>query len=494
MKRLLGLVAAVIVAGPACTVGPDYTRPTITTPDAWYEAHVQGVAEGSAHVQTWWTVFDDRMLDELIHDAQANNLDIQVAFFRIVEARAIRGIVAGDRYPQVDVTAEASTAEPSESTTGLTERVDTFSFGAGLAWEIDLFGRIRRSVEAATAQYEASVEDYRDVLVTLLGDVAINYLDVRTLQARLHYARSNIEAQRESLALTGDRFKAGLTSALDVAQAESNLARSEAEVPALEAGLEAALNRLEVLVGRQPGALHERLADVQPIPLPPDEVAMGLPAELLRQRPDVRRAERELAAQTARIGVATADLYPRLSLTGFFASDAGVFGDVATGKSVTWGIGIPLRWQVFSGGKVQNQIRAEQARADQAFKLYEQSVLLALEEVQTALAAYAQERLRVGQLRRATDATQRAVDLVRTQYISGLTNFQNVLDTQRTLFQLQQELASSEGTRVQSLVDLYRALGGGWDIENPDVTPRPAGLEQDAEAGRVYTILPPSDS
>jgi len=491
MKRLGGLILAGAVALPACTVGPDYTRPVVTTPDAWYEAHVQGVSEGSAHVQTWWTVFEDPLLAELIRDAEESNKDLQEAYFRILEARAIRGIAVGARYPQVDVTAEASTAEPSESATGLTERVDNFAFGAGLAWEIDLFGRIRRGVEAATAQYDASVEDYRDVLVTLLGDVALNYLQVRTLQARLFYARSNIDAQSESLALTQARFNAGLTSALDVAQAESNLGRSEAEVPALEALLEAALNRVEVLTGRPPGALHERLAVVQPIPLPPGEVALGLPANLLRQRPDVRRAERQLAAQTARIGVATADLYPRLSLTGFFASDAGDLGDLATGKSLTWGIGIPLRWNVFSGGKVQNQIQAERARADQAFKRYEQSVLLALEEVQSTLAAYGQERLRAEQLGKATDATQRAVDLVRTQYVSGLTNFQNVLDTQRTLFQLQQQLADSEGRQVQNLVALYRALGGGWDVAAPDVA-MPAELRREADEERLFSI-PPSE-
>ena len=491
MKRLGGLILATALALPACTVGPDYTRPVVTTPDAWYQAHTQGITEGSAHVQTWWTVFEDPLLAELIRDAEESNKVLQVAYFRILEARAIRGIAVGDRYPQVDVTAEASTVDPSESATGLTERADTYAFGAGLAWEIDLFGRIRRGVEAATAQYDASVEDYRDVLVTLLGDVALNYLEVRTLQARLFYARSNIDAQRESLKITQARFDAGLTSALDVAQAESNLGRSEAEVPAIEALLEASLNRVEVLTGRPPGALHERLADVRPIPLPPQEVALGLPANLLRQRPDVRQAERQLAAQTARIGVATADLYPRLSLTGFFASDAGDLGDLATGRSLTWGIGIPLRWNVFSGGKVQNQIQAERARADQAFKRYEQSVLRALEEVQTALAAYTKEKLRAQQLGVATDATQRAVDLVRTQYVSGLTNFQNVLDTQRTLFQLQQELANSEGQQVQNLVALYRALGGGWNVEAPGVA-IPADLNKEADEERLFSI-PPSE-
>jgi NodT family efflux transporter outer membrane factor (OMF) lipoprotein len=487
MTRHWGLALAGALALPACTVGPDYTRPVATTPDAWYEAHVRGIDEGSASVQTWWSVFEDALLSELIQEAEASNKDLQGAFFRILEARAIRGIAVGDKYPQVDVTAEASTSDPSESATSLTERVDTFAFGAGLAWEIDLFGRIRRSVEAATAQYDASVEDYRDVLVTLLGDVARNYLSVRTIQAQLHYARSNIDAQRESLRITQARFDAGLTSALDVAQAESNLGRSEAQVPLLEAQLEAAQNRLEVLVGRQPGELHARLGEVQPIPDPPAEVALGVPGELLRQRPDIRRAERLLAAQTARIGIATADLYPRLSLTGFFASDAGELGDLASGNSWTWGVGIPLRWSVFSGGRVQSQIQAERARADQAFKAYEQAVLRALEEVQTAYVAYAQELLRVEQLTQATDATQRAVDLVRTQYVSGLTNFQNVLDTQRTLFELQQQLASSEGQRVQSLVALYRALGGGWDREAADVT-MPAELREEAEEDRLFSI------
>ena len=183
MKRLGVPILAGALALPACTVGPDYTKPVVTTPDAWYEAHVRGIGEGSASVLTWWTVFDDPILDELIRDAQESNKDLQGAYFRILEARAIRGIAVGDRYPQVDVNAEASTADPSESATGLTERADTFAFGAGLAWEIDLFGRIRRSVEAATAQYDASVEDYRDVLVTLLGDIAFSYLEVRTLQA-----------------------------------------------------------------------------------------------------------------------------------------------------------------------------------------------------------------------------------------------------------------------------------------------------------------------
>jgi NodT family efflux transporter outer membrane factor (OMF) lipoprotein len=491
MKRLGGLVLAGALALPACTVGPDYTQPVVTTPDVWYQAHVQGVSEGSAPVQTWWTVFEDPLLSELIQEAEESNRDLQGAYFRILEARAIRGIAAGEKYPQVDVTAEASTVDPSESATGLTERTDLYSFGAGLGWEIDLFGRIRRSVEAADAQYEASVEDYRDVLVTLLGEVARNYVSVRTAQAQLIYARSNITAQRESLKITQARFDAGLTSALDVAQAESNLGRSEAQVPLLEAQLEAALNRLEVLVGRQPGELHARLGEVQPIPDPPDEVALGVPAELLRQRPDIRRAERLLAAQTARIGVATADLYPRLSLTGFFASDAGELGDLASGSSWTWGIGIPLRWNVFSGGRVQSQIQAERARADQAFKAYEQSVLRALEEVQTSYVAYAQELVRVEQLTQATDATQRAVDLVRTQYVSGLTNFQNVLDTQRTLFQLQQQLASSEGRRVQQLVALYRALGGGWDPQAVDVA-LPDPLRKEADEERLFSI-PPSD-
>ena len=475
MKRALVASIAVLPIA-ACTVGPDYVSPVLDTPDVWAQTAAAGLTEGDAALQTWWTVFDDPLLAELVAEAEESNRDLHAAYYRIVESRALRGIAESQGRPQVEAQANVARTKPSESTSFLEEATTPASATLGATWELDLFGRIRRSVEAATADYQASIEDYRDLLVTLLSDVALNYIDARSLQLRIDYALGNIEAQRSSLELTRDRFKAGLTSGLDVAQAESNLASTESEVPRLRAAREAALNRLAVLVGRTPGELHKRFAAPADIPAPPETVATGLPAELLRQRPDVRGAERRLAAQTARIGIATAELYPRLSISGFFGTDALDIDDFGTSKGTTWSIGLPVQWAIFQGGRIRAQIRAEQARTDAAFKAYEQTVLRAIEDVRTSMALYSHEGLRLRKLGEAVDATERSVELVRTQYLAGLTNFQNVLDSERSLFRLQDQLAESEGLRVQSLVDVYRALGGGWDTQAPDVL-APAGLE-----------------
>jgi NodT family efflux transporter outer membrane factor (OMF) lipoprotein len=348
--------------------------------------------------------------------------------------------------------------------------IDSWIFGLDLSWEIDLFGRIRRTVEASDAQLQASVEDYRDVLVTLYAEVGSAYVDARTFQTRLDFATRNVEAQRYSLELTRDRFSAGLTSALDVAQAEQNLAQTESTIPSLTIGLEASLNRLAVLLGEAPGELHDELEAYAGLPQPDDKVAYGIPADLLRRRPDIRQAERLLASQTARIGIATADLYPTLSLGGSVGLEALDFEDLGDGSSLFWSIVPQISWPIFTGGKIRNQIRAEEARADQALAAYEQTVLLALEEVQNSLVAYGQEKLRRDRLLEAVQASQRAVDLVETQYVSGLTNFQNFLDAQRSLFRQQDELAESAGEVVNNLITLNKALGGGWSPSRAEVT------------------------
>jgi NodT family efflux transporter outer membrane factor (OMF) lipoprotein len=303
-------------------------------------------------------------------------------------------------------------------------------------------------------------------MVALFAEVAASYVDVRAFQLRIAFAQDNVESQRESLQLTRDRFNAGLTSALDVAQAESNLGETEATIPNLEAALEIALNRLAILLAVPPGTLHEELGEESDVPVPPDTIAVGLPAELLRQRPDIRSAERALAAQTAQIGVATADLYPRFSLAGLLTFDVAGPGD---GSGVSWSIVPGMRWNIFNAGRVRSQIQVEEARTEQLFLAYEQTVLLALEEVENSLVSYAKEQARQQKLTEAVDASQRAVDLVRTQYLAGLTNFQNVLDSQRTLFRLQDALAESEGLLSQDLVFVYQALGGGWAPISADV-------------------------
>ena len=481
---LLALVASIT----ACMVGPNYKTPVVEVPDLWHDAATEGVADGQSPVHKWWETFDDPILVDLIHRAQAANLDLRQAVSRIRETRALRRITGGDRVPDLNVGGEAGRTQISENqipVLGSIDPVSQYSLTFDSVWELDFFGRIRRQIESADATYQASIEDYRDVLVTLFAEVARNYFDVRELQQRIQYAEENIRTQQNTLQLTEDRFDAGLVSALDIAQAESNLANTEAQVPTFEAGLQAALNRLAVLLGKPPGELHDTLLETRPIPSPPDEVAVGLPADLLRQRPDVRRAERDLAAQTARIGVATADLYPRFSLSGFLGLQSRG-GDFLSADSVTWGINLPFVWQLFSGGRVRGQIDLERARTEQLVSFYEQTILIALEDVETSLAIYEWEKERRLRLLRAVDASQRSVGLVRTQYMAGLTDFQNVLDSERSLTTQQDQLAASEGFVVKSLASVYKALGGGWK-ENPNV---PETFTEGADAAAAKNFFP----
>jgi NodT family efflux transporter outer membrane factor (OMF) lipoprotein len=456
-----------------CSVGPDYETPELPgMPDAWHTAAVDGVIEGQAPLETWWTIFDDPTLTSLIERSRITNLTLREAVWRVEEARSLRGVVSGQLVPNVGLDTQAGRSSPSDNgplgelaPEGGFEAADLFDIGAGASWEIDVWGRVRRQVEAADATVEASVEDYRDVLVGLFAEVAVNYITVREQQERLRLARANVEGQESTLKLTQDRFDAGLVSALDIAQAESNLANTRSLIPLLERIRELALNRLSVLLGSSPGAVDAELSDEGEIPEEPASVTAGLPADLLRQRPDIRAAERRLAAQTARIGVATAELYPQFSLTGFLGLQSTDAGDLFSSDSVTWSIGLPIRWKLFAGGAVRSQIAAERARTEQLIAAYEGAVLLALEEVEDAMISYATEIRRRGRLAESVDATQRSLDLVLTQYRAGLTDFQNVLDTQRSLLSRQDDLAASEGQVIKSLVALYRALGGGWDPE-----------------------------
>ncbi|UCF69280.1 MAG: efflux transporter outer membrane subunit [Acidobacteriota bacterium] len=481
--RALVVAAAACMLATSCKVGPDYVRLEVSMPDVWNQRALEGMREGEAPLQTWWEELGDPLLVELIERAEAANLDLRQGVARIREARALRRVAGADRSPDLSATGDYTRSESSD-TIGLGEvdAGDLYTAGVDATWEIDLFGRVRRSVEAATADLEASIEDYRDVLVTLFAEVALNYVDVRTLQARIELAEANVETQMETLQLTQDRFDAGLVSALDIAQAESNLASTEARIPALESSLIAARNRIAVLLGEAPGELDDELEPNRPIPDPPDEVAVGLPANLLRQRPDVRRAERDLAGQTARIGVAAADLYPRFSLSGFLGLQSASGGDFFDGDSVTWSIGLPFVSNLFTGGRVRGRIEAEKARTQQLAALYEQTILLALEEVENFVAGYALELRRREQLLLATDATKRSVELVRTQYITGLTDFQNVLDSQRSLVNQQDQLATSEGEVVKNLISLYKALGGGWTVDPEEAETLTSGSRPPAAA------------
>ena len=452
-------------------LGPDYAEPRLDMQDVWHQEITKGLADGKADLQTWWMVFNDPVLNRLIERADQGNLQLKEAFARIKEARANRGIKAGERFPDLNATGDARRIRSPHTllppTTQKSRTDDFFKFGGEGSWEIDFWGRIDRSIESADASLEASMEDYRDVLVMLYSDVSTNYVEARALQDRIKYVRGNIETQRKSLQLTKDRFDAGLAPDLDVQQAELNLARTESTLPTLEMLLVQTINRLGVLLGEHPSALHDELVKPASIPNPSESITVGLPVELLRQRPDIRQAERELAAQTARIGVAKADLYPTFSLFGTFEIGANDFSDVLSySKSRMHSFGPSFRWNIFDGGRVRNQIRAEDARTEQALVRYEQTVLDALEDVENAMISYIQEEVRRNALERSVKAARKSTDLVRTLYISGLTDFQNVQEMERFQFEQEDQFAESEGKVIQNLISVYRSLGGGW---NPGV-------------------------
>ena len=470
-SRQSWLALALVLALGGCAVGPDYEEPDITAPDAWTGAVEKELSQEVPDLEGWWTVLGDTTLTALIAQADTSNLDLAAALARLKEARAGTGVAEGAYWPSLDAYGSYGRTQISEeSVPGNTlggGPANLWQAGFDATWEIDIFGRNRRTVQAATAIWQASVESYRDVLVSLYGEVAANYIAVRTLQARLEYANNNAEALAETAQLTHDRYDAGLTSLLDVTRARSNLAAQRATIPILESDLNAAMNRMAILMGLPPGAMHARLQEVRPLPEAPTDLLVGLPADLLRRRPDVRQAERELAAQTARIGVATADLYPSFSIRGLLGLESTEWGDLG-GDSGTWSLIPGFRWNLFNGGANRNRIRIEEARAEESLAFYEKTVLGALEDVENAMVALNRERIRRDHLQVAVDASEQSVSLVHTQYISGLTDFQNYLDAQRSMITQQDELAVSEGTVVQNLISLNKALGGGW---SPDRIP-----------------------
>ncbi len=466
-KRLTSAAAlalALAIGTAGCAVGPNYTAPDPRMPDAWHQDLVRGLDRGEANLQTWWTLLDDPVLTRLIDQAARHNLGLQGAAARVAEARARRGVARGAWFPTLGAAFSYARSQFSQELAPPLggNANDVFSTGVDSSWEIDIFGRIRRSVESADASLEATVEDYRDVMVTVLAEVALTYVDARTQQERIRYTEQNIETQRGSLDLTRARFKAGLVGELDVQQALENLSSTEAFLPQLEAALSRSIHALGVLLGEHPNALFAELTPPGPIPLPPDEILVGVPTDVLRQRPDIRAAERSLSASTARIGAATADLYPRLSLLGTFAFDALDAAKLFTGDASAFSVGPSIRWNLFDGGRVRANIDAEDAITQQALVVYEQTILDALLEVEDAMVDYARESERMDALERSAAAAEAAVNLVTTLYRTGLTDFQNVLDTERSQFVRQDELANSQGVVTQNLIRIYKSLGGGW--------------------------------
>jgi len=463
MRLVLSLVSAssFLLLNGCISVGPDYEQPETPMPDAWHEAVQEEFESGDPDLQIWWTVFGDEMLNGLITKASTNNLDLKTAAARIEQSAALRGVSASQYWPDIVAGASATAIKTSPLQGSLED--EAYQAGLSMAWELDLWGRIRRSVESADASLQASVENYRDILVVLYADIARNYIDVRTLQARITFAENNLKAQLETMTLTKNRFDSGLVPALDVSQSQLNSSRTESAIPPLKQSLIVAINRLSVLTGDMPYALLQELKTQQPIPSSTGEqIARGLPADMLRQRPDIRRAERELASQNAKIGATKADLYPTLTLPGTLAVQSLGSGDLFSSDNLTYGFGPQLRWNIFNGKRIRSQVEAEEAGTKAALYVYEQTILLALEEVEDSMAAYANETDRVQMLETAAAAAKKSVELVTELYKSGLTDFQNVLNMEQALLVQQDALATSRGLISLDLVGIYKSLGGGW--------------------------------
>ena len=457
------IVVCGILAGCA-TVGPDYAPPQVSVSNNWHTQLKGGLTAEEIDRRTfssWWATLNDPELSSLIDRTVKGNLDLKKALARVREARARRGIARADLFPTLDATGSASWSRSSKDT-GAGKTSDNYAASFDAGWELDIFGGIRRSVEAATADLQASEEELRDVLISLLAEVALNYVEVRTFQNRLTVAEANLEAQNETYQLALWRYQAGLGDELDVQQARYNLENTRSQIPVLRTSLEEAMNRIAVLLGEEPGKVHTELEKKEPIPVTPLRVAVGVPADVLRQRPDIRKAERQLAAQTARIGVATADLYPKFTLNGSIGLETISLNNLSS--SGIWSLigGSQITWAIFKGGAIRQNIEVQSALQEQYLIAYEAAVLSALEEVENVLVAYAEEQLRRQSLSEATQAAQKAVELAEHKYNTGLTDFSNVLDAQRSLLSLQDQLVQSDGAITSNLIRLYKALGGGW--------------------------------
>ena len=469
---------------PGCAVGPDFLAPHREVPPAW-----QGLAtstpsqqsvptSGRVQLVEWWKSFRDPTLTSLVERAIHANLDLRQAQARIRQARAARGVAGAGLWPTVDVSAiyRRSFSGGSRGISGASggsifipsgdgqEVRDLFQAGLDAAWELDLFGGVRRQIEAADADLQAAVDDGRDLWVSLAAEVGTNYIDLRGLQQQIVTARDNLEAQRHTAEISRKRHEAGFASALDVANAKAQEATTRSQIPVVESAAQAAIHSLSLLLGREPAALARELSAEAPIPVTPPEVPVGLPSDLLRRRPDIRRAERQLHAATARIGVATADLFPRFSLSGSFGLSGNTAGSLTDWANRFWGVGPTVSWPVFDAGRIRANIEVQKALQEETLLAYQQTVLTALKDVETALVAYAKEQEHRQSLSEAVTQNRKAVDLARTLYVAGRRDFLSVLDAQRSLYVSEDALVRSTQAVASGLIALYKALGGGWEM------------------------------
>jgi NodT family efflux transporter outer membrane factor (OMF) lipoprotein len=462
-------VVVMIAAGAGCSVRRAYQPPAPNAPAAWsssvaHPADVDSLAR-------WWETFGDEQLTGLVRRAVAGNLDVRTAISRVREARATMRSTRTQLRPSADASG-AARANGTGSEAGIGGVTQSYSLGIDASWELDVFGGIRSTVDAARATADAREADLQDVLISLTAEVALDYIDTRSLQRRLEIARSNVDLQQQTLELTQFRAQAGLATDLDVQQALSNVESTRAQIASLEGQVAQSIHAIAILIGRPPAELNAELSSPAPIPAAPLEAAVGVPADALRRRPDVRSAERQLAAQAAQVNVARADLYPSFRLAGSIGLESLSIAKLLVPGGGFWSASPSASTRLFDRRQLRENLVVQSEREEQAARSYETTVLRALQEVEDGLTALAQEQVRRGHLAAAANAAQQAADLSLQLYNTGLRDFRDVLDAQRSLLTLQDSLTSSGATVSSDLVRLFKALGGGWNAaamlpENP---------------------------
>ena len=480
LRPLVSIMTAALLSSSCSLVGPDYVKPEGAVEAKWINQSSPEISKCTAELATWWKVFNDPILDKLITEARQQNLSLHVAGTRILEARAQLGIATGAEYPQLqqangDLSQQQFSAFAPNTSDFLDRVYASTGIGFDMGWELDIWGKFRRGVQSSAANLEASVAGYDDVLVSLTAEVARTYVLIRTSEARIQVARENVKIQERTLEIAKALFAGGLINELDYLQAESLLNNTRATIPPLETTLRQAKNGLSVLLGKTPGAIDTYLTVSKPIPDVPAQVAIGVPADLLRRRPDIRLAERQLATQSALIGVAKADLYPHFSLLGSIslrASDAALtyasvggstLGQLFNAKSFQYFIGPSISWDIFNYGRITNQVRVEDARFQSLVGVYRNTVLNAAKEAEDATAGFLYAQKQRDELQKSFAAARRSTDLSLYQYSEGLVDYQRVLDSQRTLASSQEALTNTTGNISINLIALYKAVGGGWE-------------------------------
>ena len=473
--RLVWVTIVLMMSG--CTmVGPDFVKPEAPLLDDWMETQAPGLSAGQTDYSNWWRVFDDPVLDNLVEKAYQQNLSLQIAGIRIYEARAQLGIAVGNLYPQQQ-SASGELTTNKLSTSADTPFIDTnfneLRLGFDASWELDIWGRFRRSVQSGVANLEATIASYDNVLVSLTAEVARTYIVIRTLEKQVVVAVNNVKLQERSLQIAEVRFKEGAVSELDVTQAKSLLSDTQALVPRLESSLRRAQNALAILLGVLPGTLTEMLIGLAEIPVASEAVIIDIPNNLLRRRPDIRLAELQIATQSPQIGIAKADLYPQFFLfgnIGWRSSDTNSvsvqnsLGDIFSYKSLFWNAGPGFNWNILNYGRIRNSVRVEDARLQELVVNYKDTVLNAQREVEDAMVAFTRSKEEERFLKDSVTAAQRSVELSLLQYREGLVDYQRVLDSQRFLATQEERLTEVSGQVSTDLVATYKALGGGWQI------------------------------